>query len=152
MTGPWDCRERRDLTGENGRGEINKYKINATASIDVTKNRRLLAGLEMYPCTSVCVYHTLLGRFCTAVGIVPPVPKRRWKHVAGSVPKTCRWVSAPSWLSSDRAGKPPAPGVYGAHRLIRVRSALFEHCSDLVAPGVWSVSYTHLTLPTIYSV
>ena len=43
-------------------------------------------------------------------------------------------------------------GMYGLHKFrekgLRVR--VFEAGSDV--GGTWSVSYTHLTLPTIYSV
>ena len=54
------------------------------------------------------VYHTPLGRFSmvdiSTIGVVS-VPKRgrRWKRLAESFPKTCGLVSAPSWLSSNRA-------------------------------------------------
>ena len=73
------------------------------------------------------ISHTLLGRFpmldiSTAVvlivTIVPPVPKKlgAGKHLAESVPKTCRPVLAPSWLPSNRAWK-TAPGG-GWHTLV----------------------------------
>ena len=36
---------------------------------------------------------------------------QRWKHLADNFPKTYRSVLAPSWLSSNRAWKPPQGGV-----------------------------------------
>ena len=80
--------------------------------------------------TTVYVYHhTPLGRFSmvdisTAVGIVPPVPKkkrtaleksRREKAFRTRIYRSVLALLAPSWLSSSRAWK-TAPGVCNIRR------------------------------------
>ena len=39
-----------------------------------------------------------------------------------------------------------------ARFFVGTESAPFEHNFELILRGTWAVSYTHLTLPTIYSV
>ena len=48
----------------------------------------------------------------------------------------------------DRLGK-REPGIYGSTTLEDVQNMLRERAESL---GISAVSYTHLTLPTIYSV
>ena len=47
----------------------------------------------------------------------------------------------------------PAEELNGRLAMIGVVAALLNYAwTGQIIPGIWSVSYTHLTLPTIYSV
>ena len=70
-------------------------------------------------------------------------------------------MSGPGLFSCmDLADCPPPVEVESAHEhcslvLLAADEALFLHAKILVPVpefGAWAVSYTHLTLPTIYSV
>ena len=121
------------------RSSLSEYEFQSQSALYNNKKRKLMTGLTM---SSLYCLLTVLPSTLEALGILDQLPSK------GLITNLHRFFSLSFWwpvLPCD--GLKSWEFVHGSNI-----SMYHRHLKILAANFVKSVSYTHLTLPTIYSV